>query len=74
MSLDIRILELYGMSESTGMHTSQVSIKVLYEQKLQAEFQLTEKFKSKSCGITPEGVTSKLVPVSLNLIINHGEI
>lgn len=48
MSLDIRILELYGMSESTGMHTSQ----------------LTEKYKSKSCGITPEGVTSKLVPSS----------
>eukprot|EP00090_Calanus_glacialis_P001655 TRINITY_DN1118_c0_g1_i1.p1 TRINITY_DN1118_c0_g1~~TRINITY_DN1118_c0_g1_i1.p1 ORF type:complete len:660 (-),score=151.24 TRINITY_DN1118_c0_g1_i1:339-2318(-) len=58
MSLDIRILELYGMSESTGMHTSQ----------------LTEKFKSKSCGITPEGVTSKLVPSSDTEVTDSEEL
>lgn len=48
MSLDICILELYGMSESTGMHTSQT----------------TENNKPKSVGITPEAVTSKLVQSS----------
>lgn len=41
MSLDICILELYGMSESTGMHTTQTA----------------DRQKPKSCGITPESVT-----------------
>jgi len=45
LSLDIRILELYGMSESTGLHTTQTK----------------EMNKPRSVGITAQSVQSQLV-------------
>eukprot|EP00092_Neocalanus_flemingeri_P011916 GFUD01012848.1.p1 GENE.GFUD01012848.1~~GFUD01012848.1.p1 ORF type:complete len:668 (-),score=205.23 GFUD01012848.1:491-2494(-) len=48
LSLDIKLLELYGMSESTGLHTTQ----------------LNEKQKPKSTGTTAASIQSKLVQSS----------
>jgi len=58
LSLDIQLLELYGMSECTGLHT----------------MQLYEKNKPKSTGLTPPGIKSKLVQSSDAEVTNSEEL